>query len=393
MSKKHFATNAIHEGYDGKKHLGSLTTPIFQTSTYEFDSAEHGEACFAGESDGYIYSRLGNPTVNALEERVAVLENGERGLAFGSGMGAISAVLVALTKANDHIVSSTGLYGCTYGLLKMFEEKYNITSTFSDLTNEQMIREAIKDNTTVIYLETPINPTMQLIDLSLVAKVAKEFDIPVVVDNTFSTPYIQRPLDHGCDVVVHSATKYLNGHGDVIAGIAVGSKEFLDNVAMTTQKDMGAILAPFDAWLILRGLKTLPIRMDRHTANAEKIVQKLEAHDKVTDIYYPGKGTPEQNAIKDKQMSLNGGMIAFEVDGSKETTQQLLNHLAIIKIAVSLGDAETLIEQPATMTHAVIPEEERLKMGITNSLIRLSVGLEHWEDIWNDLDQALNKLK
>lgn len=392
MSKKHFATNAIHEGYKSKDHLGSLATPLYQTSTYEFASAEHGEACFAGEDDGYIYSRLGNPTVRVLEERIAHLENGERGLAFGSGMGAISAVLVALTKANDHIVSSTGLYGCTYGLLKMFEEKYNITSTFSDLATEQMIREAIKDNTTVIYLETPINPTMQLIDLSLVSKVAKEFNIPVVVDNTFSTPYIQRPLDHGCDIVIHSATKYLNGHGDVIAGIAVGKKDVLDDIAMTTQKDMGAILAPFDAWLILRGLKTLPIRMDRHTSNAEKIVQKLEAHDKVTDIYYPGKGTSEQNAIKDKQMSLNGGMIAFEVDGSKETTQQLLNHLAIIKVAVSLGDAETLIEQPATMTHAVIPEEERVKMGITNSLIRLSVGLEHWEDIWNDLDQALNKL-
>lgn len=392
MSKKHFATNAIHEGYAGKDHLGSLSTPIFQTSTYEFDSAEHGAACFAGESDGYIYSRLGNPTVRVLEERIASLENAEQGLAFASGMGAISAVLVALTKANDHIVSSTGLYGCTYGLLKMFEEKYNITSTFSDLSSEKMIREAIQENTTVIYLETPINPTMQLIDLELVAKVAKEYNIPVVVDNTFSTPYIQRPIDFGCDVVVHSATKYLNGHGDVIAGIAVGSKEFIDEVAMTTQKDMGAILAPFDAWLILRGLKTLPIRMDRHTSNAEKIVAKLEAHDKVTDIYYPGKGTLEQNNIKNKQMSLNGGMIAFEVDGSKETTQQLLNHLAIIKVAVSLGDAETLIEQPATMTHAVIPEEERLKMGITNSLIRLSVGLEDWEDIWDDLNQALNKL-
>ncbi len=392
MPKKHFATDAIHEGYDSKNHLGSLSTPIYQTSTYEFDSAEHGEACFAGESEGYIYSRLGNPTVRALEERVAKLENGERGLAFGSGMGAISAVLVALTKANDHIVSSTGLYGCTYGLLKMFEDKYNITSTFSDLNTETVIRDAIQDNTSVIYLETPINPTMQLIDLELVAKIAKEFDIPVVVDNTFSTPYIQRPLDFGCDVVLHSATKYLNGHGDVIAGIAVGSKEFLDEVAMTTQKDMGAILAPFDAWLILRGLKTLPIRMDRHTANAEKIVAKLAAHNKVTDIYYPGKGRPDQNEIKEKQMSLSGGMIAFEVDGSKETTQQLLNHLDIIKVAVSLGDAETLIEQPATMTHAVIPEEERLKMGITNSLIRLSVGLEHWEDIWNDLDQALNKL-
>lgn len=389
---KHFETSVIHEGYVGKEHLGSLSTPIFQTSTYEFNSAEHGEKCFAGESDGYIYSRLGNPTVRVLEEKMAYLEGGERGLAFGSGMGAISAVLVALTKANDHILCSTGLYGCTYGLLMMFKEKYNIASDFSDLNSEEIIRSAIKENTTVIYIETPINPTMQLIDLECVVKVAKEFGIPVVVDNTFLTPYIQRPLDIGCDVVIHSATKYLNGHGDVIAGIAVGSKEFLDSVAMTTQKDMGAILAPFDAWLIIRGLKTLPLRMDRHTSNAEKIVRKLLDHDKVTDVFYPGQGTNEQNAIKEKQMSLSGGIISFEVDGTKETTQQLLNKLSFIKVAVSLGDAETLIEQPATMTHAVIPEEEREKMGITNSLIRLSVGLEHWEDIWNDLDTALKSI-
>ena len=383
MTKRHFETRAIHEGYDAKDLLGSLSTPIFQTSTFEFQSAEHGEQSFKGETDGFIYSRLGNPTVQVLERKMAELEGAESGLAFGSGMGAISAVLIALTKANDHVLCSTGLYGCTFGLLMMMKEKYNIEMEFSDFRSKEEIRQQIKQETTCIYIETPINPTMQLIDLQLVAEVAKEYDIPVVIDNTFSTPYLQRPIELGCDVVVHSATKYLNGHGDVIAGVAVGKKEFLDEVASTTQKDIGAILAPFDAWLLLRGLKTLPIRMDRHCDNAEKIVERLESHPRVSEVYYP------KGAIYEQQMARGGGVIAFELEGNTKVVQRFLNKLTFVKVAVSLGDAETLIEHPATMTHAVIPKEERLKMGIKDSLIRLSVGLENWEDIWEDLEQAL----
>lgn len=383
MKKKHFETMAIHEGYDAKEMLGSLSTPLFQTSTFEFQSAEHGEQSFKGEADGFIYSRLGNPTVQVLERRMAELEGAEKGLAFSSGMGAISAVLISLTKANDHILCSTGLYGCTFGLLMMMKEKYNIGVDFLDFRTKEAIRQQIKPETTCIYIETPINPTMQLIDLQLVAEVAKEYDIPVVIDNTFSTPYLQRPIELGCDVVVHSATKYLNGHGDVIAGVAVGKKAFLDEVAATTQKDIGAILAPFDAWLLLRGLKTLPIRMDRHSDNAEKVVERLENHPRVSHVYYP------QGDIYEKQMKRGGGVIAFELEGDTKFVQRFLNQLTFVKVAVSLGDAETLIEHPATMTHAVIPEEERLKMGIKDSLIRLSVGLENWEDIWEDLEQAL----
>lgn len=386
MTKGRFETKAIHSGYDAKQMAGSLSVPMFQTSTFEFDSAEHGEQCFTGDADGYVYSRLGNPTVKVLEDRIAVLEGAERGLAFGSGMGAISAVLVALTKANDHILCSSGLYGCTFGLLMMMKEKYQMTVDFSDLATEEMIRSQIRPETAVIYVETPINPTMRLIDLALVAKVAKEYDIPVVVDNTFSSPYLQRPLELGCDVVVHSATKYLNGHGDVIAGLAAGTKEFLDEVQMTTQKDMGAILGPFDAWLLLRGIKTLPIRMDRHCDNAEAVVGKLQQHSNVTAVYYPSIAKGD---IYKKQMKRAGGVIAFEVKGNKQDVQQLLNRLRFIKVAVSLGDAETLIEHPATMTHAVIPEKERKEMGISDTLIRLSVGLEAWEDIWEDLAQAL----
>lgn len=387
MTKKRFETISIHEGYDAKEMLGSLSTPLFQTSTYEFQSAKHGEQCFLGEEDGYIYTRIGNPTVQILEKRIAELEGAESGLAFSSGMGAISAVLISLTKANDHVLCSSGLYGCTFGLLMMMKEKYNMTVDFSDFRSKEEIRRQIKKETACIYIETPINPTMQLVDLQLVAEVAKEFEIPVVVDNTFSSPYIQRPIELGCDIVVHSATKYLNGHGDVIAGLAVGKKEILDHIAATTQKDIGAILSPFDAWLLLRGLKTLPLRMDRHSDNAEKIVERLLKHAKILNVYYPKN---DKGNIYKKQMSRGGGVISFEYKGDKDETQALLDRLTFIKVAVSLGDPETLIEHPATMTHAVIPEEERLKMGITDNLIRLSVGLEAWEDIWEDLEQALD---
>ena len=387
MTKKRFETISIHEGYDAKEMLGSLSTPLFQTSTYEFQSAKHGEQCFLGEEDGYIYTRIGNPTVQILEKRIAELEGAESGLAFSSGMGAISAVLISLTKANDHVLCSSGLYGCTFGLLMMMKEKYNMTVDFSDFRSKEEIRRQIKKETACIYIETPINPTMQLVDLQLVAEVAKEFKIPVVVDNTFSSPYIQRPIELGCDIVVHSATKYLNGHGDVIAGLAVGKKEMLDHIAATTQKDIGAVLSPFDAWLLLRGLKTLPLRMDRHSDNAEKIVERLLKHAKILNVYYPKN---DKGNIYKKQMSRGGGVISFEYKGDKNETQALLDRLTFIKVAVSLGDPETLIEHPATMTHAVIPEEERLKMGITDNLIRLSVGLEAWEDIWEDLEQALD---
>ncbi|PAV31451.1 methionine gamma-lyase [Virgibacillus profundi] len=389
---KHFETSVIHEGYDSKEMLGSLTPPLFQTSTYTFDTAEQGERRFAGEEDGYIYSRLGNPTVSVLEERIAALENGERGLAFASGMAAVSAVLIALTKANDHILCSSGLYGCTFGLLTMMEEKYNISHDFSAMETKEEIRTLIKPETTCIYVETPINPTMKLIDLKMVAEVAQEYGIPVVVDNTFSSPYLQRPLELGCDVVLHSATKYIGGHGDVIAGLVVGKKDFLDSVAMTTQKDIGGIISPFDAWLLIRGLKTLPIRLDRHSDNAEKIFEKLRIHPNVEETYYPNDKSHPDYLIRKKQMKRGGGIISFEIKGTKQDAQKLLNSLSFLKIAVSLGDAETLIEHPATMTHAVVPEDSRQAMGITDQLIRLSVGLEAWEDIWADLDQALEKL-
>jgi methionine-gamma-lyase len=385
-------TSVIHEGYNSKDMLGSLSTPLFQTSTYTFDTAEQGERRFAGEEDGYIYSRLGNPTVSVLEERIAALENGERGLAFGSGMAAVSAILFALIKANDHILCSPGLYGCTFGLLSMMKEKFNVSFDFSSMETESEIHMKITPETTCIYVETPINPTMKLIDLEMVARVAKEYGIPVVVDNTFASPYLQNPLDLGCDVVVHSATKYICGHGDVIAGLAVGKKEFLDHVAVTTLKDIGGVMSPFDAWLLLRGLKTLPVRVDRHCDNAEEIFKRLKSHPMVANVYYPNDDSHPDYHIMKKQMRRGGGVISFEIKGEKADAQKFLNDLSFLKIAVSLGDAETLIEHPATMTHAVVPEESQEYMGITDQLIRLSVGLEAWQDIWADLEQALNKI-
>lgn len=394
MSKRHkrIETSVIHDGYDAKEMLGSLTPPIFQTSTYTFETAEQGERRFSGEEDGYIYSRLGNPTVSVLEERIAALENGERGLAFASGMAAISAVLIALTKANDHVLCSVGLYGSTFSLLKIMKEKYNISHDLIKMNTKEEIRASIKPETACIYIETPINPTMQLVDLEMVAEVAKEYNIPVIVDNTFSTPYLQRPLELGCDVVVHSATKYIGGHGDVVAGLAAGTKEILDIVAETTLKEIGGVIAPFDAWLLLRGLKTLPVRMDRHSDNAERIFENLRKHPKVKTVYYPNDEHHPDFPIKEKQMKRGGGMISFEIYGGKQEVQALLNSLAFLKIAVSLGDTETLIEHPATMTHAGIPKPLREEMGINDQLIRLSVGLEAWEDIWADLEQALNHL-
>ncbi|MFS0775665.1 methionine gamma-lyase [Neobacillus sp. 3P2-tot-E-2] len=395
MAKENFRfeTEAVHSGYSSDEHQGSLVPPLYQTSTFTFSNAEQGERRFAGHEEGFIYSRLGNPTVKILEDRMATLEQGEAALAFSSGMAAVSAVLMALTKTGDHILCSQGVYGCTFGLLQLLKDKYNITHDFSSMASKEILEDEIRPNTACIYIETPINPTMKLVDLELVANAAKQHGIPVVVDNTFCSPYLQTPISLGCDIVIHSATKYICGHGDVIAGIVVGKRDFIKQVSRTTQKDIGSTISPFDAWLLLRGLKTLPVRMDRHCENANILVEFLRNHPKVEKLYFPGNSDYiEDNKIMHKQMKKPGGVISFSVKGTKETAQYFMNQLRLVKIAVSLGDAETLIQHPATMTHAVIPKEERRKMGIDDTLLRLSVGLEAWEDIQEDLEQALEKI-
>ncbi|PDZ47480.1 methionine gamma-lyase [Bacillus wiedmannii] len=386
MKKKHMETALIHHGYTSAEHKGSLTPPLFQTSTFTFETAQQGEASFAGVDPSYIYSRLGNPTVKLFEERMAVLEGGEEALAFGSGMAAISATLIGFLKAGDHIICSNGLYGCTYGFLEVLEEKFMITHSFCDMETEDDVENKIRPNTKVIFVETPINPTMKLIDLKQVIRVGKRNGLLVVVDNTFCSPYLQRPLELGCDAVVHSATKYIGGHGDVVAGVTICKTKALAEKIRPMRKDIGGIMAPFDAWLLLRGLKTLAVRMDRHCDNAEKIVSFLKNHDAVEGVWYP------EGELASRQMKRGGGVISFSIKGGKEETQAFINDLHFITIAVSLGDTETLIQHPATMTHAAIPAELRQEMGIYDNLIRLSVGLELWEDIVSDLEQALKKV-
>lgn len=391
MNKKslHKDTLVIHEGYDDKLHHGSLAVPLYQTSTYSFENAVQGEKRFSGEESGNIYSRLGNPTVRVLEERMAALENGAGALAFGSGMAAVSSILVHLTKAGDHILCSRGIYGCTFGLLGLMNEKYAITHNLISMTTEEEIEKAVKPETVCIYVETPINPTMELVDLQAVMKVAKKHSLKVVVDNTFTSPYLQNPIDLGADFVLHSATKYINGHGDVIAGLLVGKDaEEVQTLRMTVQKDYGAIMSPFDAWLLIRGLKTLPVRMEKHTANAEKLLAFLKSQKLVEEIYYPFDDGNPQFEIAKRQMKAGGGLISFTIKGGKESAQLFMDKLELIKIAVSLGDAETLIQHPSTMTHSGVPKQEREQMGITDSLLRLSVGLEYADDLIADLQLA-----
>ena len=394
LKNKKFATKAIHGGHHKDPVSGALTTPIFQTSTFVFDSAEQGGRRFALQEGGYIYTRLGNPTNTQLEEKVALLEGAEACMSTASGIGAISSALWTALKAGDHVVASKTLYGCTFALLNHGLTRYGVDVTFVDATNLDEIKAAMKENTRVVYLETPANPDLKLIDIEAVAKIAHEKkDCIVMVDNTFCTPYIQRPLEFGADVVVHSATKYLNGHGDVIAGFVVGKKEFIDQVRLFGVKDMtGAVLSPFDAYLILRGMKTLQIRMDKHSKNALEVAKFLEGHKNVVKVNYPGLESFPQRELAKKQMDLPGGMIAFEVKGGLEAGKKLLNSLELCTLAVSLGDCETLIQHPASMTHSPYTAEERAEAGISDGLIRISVGLEDPEDIIDDLKQGLDLL-
>lgn len=387
-------TAVIHKGYKSSLHHDSLATPLYQTSTFAFESAEEGENRFAGNCEGNIYSRLGNPTVRVLEERMAEIEYGEGALAFGSGMAAVSAVLIHLTKAGDHVLCSRGIYGCTFGLLEMMEEKYGITHNLVSMTTEQEIEQALRPETVCIYVETPINPTMEIVNLEAVVLVAKKHGLRVVVDNTFSSPYLQNPIQLGADFVLHSATKYLNGHGDVVGGILVGKDGAeMQKLRMTVQKDVGGIMSPFDAWLLLRGLKTLHVRMDRHISNAKTVLAFLKQEPLVKKIYYPFDENHPQMEIAKRQMRDGGGLISFEIEGGKKEAQAFMNALSLVKIAVSLGDAETLIQHPASMTHAVVPEPSREAMGITESLLRLSVGLEHTDDLIADLTKAFEAVK
>ena len=390
-----FGTKAIHAGNLEDKQFGSLAAPIYQTSTFTFDSCEQGGRRFAGEESGYIYTRLGNPTVAALENKVAALEGGEACVAAGSGMGAVSSCLWTIAGAGKHILADKTLYGCTFALLNHGMQRYGVEVDFVDTSDLEQIRSHLKPNTAALYLETPANPTLKITDIAAAAALAHAYnpEIMVVCDNTFASPALQNPLALGADVVLHSATKYLNGHGDVIAGFVVGKADFISEVRMFGLKDMtGAVLDPFAAFLILRGLKTLEIRMERHCASAKKIAAFLDAHPAVEKVYFPGLAAHPGHEIAARQMADFGGMLSFEVKGGRSAGTKLVNAMKLITVAVSLGDAETLIEHPASMTHSTYSAEELEASGIPAGLIRLSVGLENVEDIIADLRQALDAL-
>jgi methionine-gamma-lyase len=388
---KHLETNTIHAGKMHDAQHGALSTPIYQTSTFVFDNVQQGSNRFLGEEQGYIYGRLGNPTVRELEIKMATLEGTEDAAAFGSGMGAISSVLLANLNKGDHIIASSALYGCSFALLNHKFADLGIEVTFVDMSIESEVRAAIQENTKVMFLETPVNPNLVVFDLLMLASIAKENQLVSVIDNTFMSPVLQNPVKFGFDIVVHSATKYLNGHGDVVAGIACGSADQIQNIKLTTLKDMGAVISPNDAWLIIRGLKTLHLRVERHCQNAQKVAEFLEGNSAVKEVYYPGLASHSGNKFIGNQMKAGGGVIAFELNGEFAQAIEFMNALKMCVIAVSLGDAETLIQHPASMTHSPYTDEERREAGITDTLVRIAVGLEHVDDIIADLQQAFDQ--
>lgn len=393
-NKQGFATRQIHAGKQ-KNTAGALCTPIYQTSTFEFDSVEQASARFSGEDKGYIYTRLSNPNLTVVEEKMASLENGEAALATASGMGAVSTALWTSVIGGDEIIADDTLYGCTHDLLTHGMSKFGVNVTITDLNDIENLKKHLTTKTKVVYFETPCNPTLKLLDIELIARTAHAYnpEIQVIVDNTFSSPYLQLPLDLGADVVVHSATKYINGHGDVIAGFIVGKADYIGRCRMFGLKDMtGAVMSPFDAFLITRGLKTLDIRMERHCANARKVAAFLKNHPAVDKVYYPGFADFPGHDIAKRQMKDFGGMISIELKADKAAAAAALNKLELCTIAVSLGDAETLVELPAATTHFGYTAEELATAGISEGLVRISVGLENPEDIIADFKAALDTL-
>lgn len=387
----HQNTLCIHAGRDKSDHKGALSTPIYQSSTFVFDSAEQGAARFAGEEPGYIYSRLGNPTVSELEHKVAALEKMEDAAATATGMAAVSGAVLSFLQAGDHVIVSKAIYGCSFALFNHQLPKFGIDVTFIDMTKPEELEKALKPNTKMLFGETPINPNLVVLDLEVIGNFCQKHNLVSIIDNTFLSPILQTPVDYGIDIVIHSATKYLNGHGDVVAGIIASSKDNIATIKSTILKDIGGTMSPNDAWLILRGLKTLPVRIERHCKSAQTVAEYLEQHPMVKEVYYPGLPSHPGHKYLGKQMKGAGGVIGFELDASIEQGRNFINATELFSIAVSLGDAESLIQHPASMTHSPYTAEERAEAGISDGLIRISVGLEHAEDLIADLGQALTK--
>lgn len=384
-------TRAVHAGSAENEHL-AVVNPIYQTSTFKFHNADHGGRLFRGEEAGYIYTRMLNPTVQAFENAVAVLENGHKALACGSGMAASHTVFTAFLEQGDHIICSEAVYGPTSTLLTTIHTKAGIEVTFVDTSDLAVVEGAIQKNTMMIYVETPGNPTLVISPLKQICDLAHKHHILVAVDNTFLSPILQKPLDLGADIVVHSLTKFLNGHADVVGGIIIVKDEDRYKHVRKILNQVGGVLPPFEAFLVHRGLKTLALRMERHCENAQKVAEFLEAHEKIEWVRYPGLVSHPQHDMAKDQMSGFGGMISFEVKGGLEAGKAMMDSVHLCQLAVSLGGVETLIQHPASMTHASMNPDQRLQAGITEGLVRLSVGIENVDEIITDLKQTLDQL-
>lgn len=386
-----FNSLLIHGGVEADP-LGSATVPIYQTSTFAFKSADHGARCFAGESDGFIYTRIGNPTIATLERQVAILEKGFGGVAVASGMAAVSTIYVAFLKAGDHIVSTAAVYGPSRGIMESYFRKFGVESTYLSTADPDAVRAAVRPETRMLYVETPTNPTMELSDIRALSGIAREHKLVMVVDNTFSSPFLQRPIELGADVVFHSMTKFINGHADIIAGMIVARNEELYKAVRQAMIGMGCNMDPHQAYLVLRGVKTLALRMQRAQENAQKVAEHLATHPKVAWVKYPGLKSHPQFELARKQMDGPGAMISFELKGGLKAGKVLMDNVRLAMLAVSLGGIETLIQHPASMTHSKMAKEKREAAGISDGLVRFSVGIEDLKDIIADLEQALAKV-
>ena len=387
-----FDTKCVHAGIVDNE-FGAVVPPIYQTSTFKFQSVQQGAKLFAGEEKGYIYTRMANPTVEALENCIAELEGGYKGLGCASGMAAIHTVLATLTSAGAHVLCSSAVYGPTTTLLNTILKKFGVDADYIDTSNLEEVKKGIKPNTKIVYIETPGNPTLYISDIEEISKLAKKHNAVTVVDNTFMSPALQRPLELGADIVLHSLTKFLNGHADVVGGIIVVKDEDTYKNFRRTLNQLGGVIDPFNSFLVHRGIKTLSIRMQRHCENSQLIAEYLEKHSLIQKVVYPGLKSHPQYALGLKQHTGHGGMITFEMAGGFEAGQILMNSVRLCQLAVSLGGVETLIQHPASMTHFSMGKAARAMGGITEGLVRFSVGIENVNDIINDLEQALQKVE
>lgn len=386
-----FESKQVHAGHFHDE-FGSAVVPIYQTSTFRFRDADHGAACFAGKEKGYIYTRIANPTIKALEDNIAELEGGFGGIATGSGMAAATTLYMALLGKDQHIISTDAIYGPARGVIENHFSRFGVQYSYVDTSEPDNIIKSIRKNSKVLYIETPANPTMNLTDLQKCSEIAREYGLILVVDNTFCSPYLQNPLSFGADIVFHSVTKFINGHADVVGGIIVTRNEELYKMIRPVMVSMGCCMDPHQAYLVLRGVKTLSLRIERAQQNAGQIADFLYNHPKVAWIKYPGLPSYPQYELARKQMRGFGSMLSFGLKGGFEAGKRLMNSVKLSTLAVSLGGVETLIQHPASMTHAKVPRDEKIKAGITDDLIRYSVGIENIRDIINDLEQALEKV-